>query len=471
MNLARSSVKLFLANVISAGIQFLGITFFARELGASQMGVFFLFQALLGMLAIPADFGLRGAVEKRISEGESPGAFLSSAVLLKLIPLTLIVLGILLFRSWINSYLGADLAVWLALAIVLQEAAQLAIIVLRGELRVGETAVLNVARRITWVGGGALLVSYGFEVEALIYSLLVGIALILVWGWYKTSISLGKPSITHVRSLFDYSKYNVVSSIGGYFYSWMDVAIIGLFLTQAHVGAYETAWRVTTVTILLSRAVATTLFPQVSQWDTKDAKKQIESVIHQAIVPSMLFVIPAFFGVLIFSREILTLVFGTEFAIASAVLIILTGEKIFQSIHIVFGRALQGINQPNLAARATAISVCLNLLLNFILVPTIGIVGAAIATTVSFAMNTVIHGYYLSQFVEIDLPYRQIGWCVLSAVVMSGVVLGIRSIISTDNLTNLIVLILLGAAIYGLVLLSSSVREKVFGNIGIPSSK
>jgi len=138
MNIAQSSLKLFIAKTASAALQFIGITYFARELGAAPMGVFFLFQALLGMLAIPADFGLRGAVEKRISEGKSQGTFLSSALALKAIPIITIVLAIVSFRSLINNYIGADIAKLLAVAIVLQEIAQLSVVVLKGELRVGK---------------------------------------------------------------------------------------------------------------------------------------------------------------------------------------------------------------------------------------------------------------------------------------------------------------------------------------------
>lgn len=466
MDLARSSIKLFLANVVGAGLQFLGITFFARELGASQMGVFFLFQALLGMLAIPADFGLRGAVEKRISEGETPGAFLSSAIVLKSVPITVIVLGILLLRPWINDYIGADVAVWLALAIVVQEAAQLAIVVLKGELRVGETAVLDIARQVTWVGGGALLVGYGLEAEAMIFSLLAGMGVMLVWGWYKSSVPVRRPTISYARSLFDYSKYNVISSIGGYFYSWMDVAIIGLFLTQAHVGAYEIAWRVTAVVMLFSQAIAATLFPQVSRWNTENATNRIESTIRGAITPSLILVIPAFFGVILFSREILGIVFGPEFSVAWLVLITLIGEKFFQSIHVILGRSLQGIDRPDLAAKAGVVAMFLNLVLNLILIPQYGIVGAAVATTISFVCNTILHAYYLSRFLTIRIPYGEVAGLIVASLGMTVGLFIVSSTIVISTLPQLVTIVMIGGVLYGgFVLLVPSLRRTIIRHV------
>ena len=85
-----------------------------------------------------------------------------------------------MLHSWINTYIGADVAVLLAVAIVLQEVAKLSVVVLKGRLRVGETAILNVVHRVTWVGGGALLVSYGLKAEAMIYSLLAGFGVMLI---------------------------------------------------------------------------------------------------------------------------------------------------------------------------------------------------------------------------------------------------------------------------------------------------
>lgn len=415
------------------------------------------------MLSIPADFGLRGAVEKRISEGDSQGSFLTTAIIIKSVPILVIILFIILSREYINSYLGSELAMYLILAVILQEAALLGIFTLKGELRVGETAVLNVVRYGTWVGGGVVLINYGYGAKGLVLSLLAGLLFISIWSWFKSSISLGSPSLAHGRSLTTYGKYNVVSSIGGYFYSWMDIAIIGLFLTQAHVGAYEVAWRVTAVTLLFSKAIATTLLPQISQWDAKGARDRIESIVSESITPSLLLVLPAFFGTLVFSQDILVLLFGVEFTIASIVMIILAGEKILQAVHVVFGYALHAINQPNLAARATIISILLNLVLNVVLILSFGIIGAAIATTFSFAVNGILHWKYLSKYINIYFPKKEIGWCIISSAGMALILRFVQTIKEVDNLLMLFSVIVLGVGIYtALILGYEPTRSKAF---------
>ena len=448
MNIAKSSLKLFGANIIGAAIQFVGITYFARELGAASVGVFFLFEALLGMLAIPADFGLRGALEKRVSEGESRGAFLSSTVALKVLPVSIILLGIFLGEPYINDYLGANVALLLGLAIVLQEVSQLSLAVLRGELRVGETAVLRVVRQGTWFLVSFLLINQGYGSSSLIYGLITGLVLMSLCGWFKCSVTPGRPTWEHARSLFRYGRFNFISSIGGYFYNWMDIAILGLFLTQAHVGAYEIAWRVSAIVMLLSRAIAKSAFPEVSRLDANDDQGRIEDIVRDTITPSMVLVIPSMVGAAILSRDILRLVFGPEFTIAWVVLIILMSEKLFQSVHIILGRALQGINRPDLAAYATVVSVVANLVLNVVLIYQFGLVGAAFATTLSFILNTTLHGYYLSKFIKVEFPIKELSWLSISAIGMGIALWFIWVYVSIDSLIELVSVIVICAVLY-----------------------
>lgn len=466
MNIARSSIKVFVARAASSLIVFVGITFFARELDPHQMGVFFLFQALLGVIAIPADFGIGSGVTKRLSEGESPGSILSTAIALKALLLIPFISGIVLFQETINDYLGADLALLLVVALVLQESAKLTIRVLEGELRVGETAGPLFSRKVVFVGVGSLLVFMDVGVRGIIYGLLSGFAVMLAWGVWKGPTTLDSPSFEQADSLFDYSKYAFVSSVGGYFYSWIDVAIIGFFLTQYDVGVYEIAWRVTAVVMLFSSSIATTIFPKVSQWDAEDATERIETLLSEAIAPALFVAIPAFFGVVLFSEEILGLVFGAEYAAGWLVLIILMGEKVIQSVHIILGRSLQGINRPDLAAKAGVVSIVLNLVLNVVLILEYGIVGAAVATALSFIVNSILHAYYLSRFVSIRVPYEPIGGCVASSFGMAIILYIADSAVVIGSLPVLLLIIGLGMAVYaGFALVIPPSRGIILDNI------
>lgn len=392
MDLTKSSLKIFGARICKSLASLSAVIIFSRELGATPLGIYYPFVALLGILAIPADFGIGSAAQKRISEGEDASQYLSSAIALKLPILAVVSLLIIAARGYVNQFLGAPLAIPFVATLIVSQGAHLAIGVLRGELRVGETAIIEVLQPFGWLVFGYAFYTQEYGVYALIYGHLIGSILMFVVGWWKVSTSVTRPTIEHTQSLFDYSRYSVIASVGGYLYSWMDTAIITLFVvtsavaTRADVGAYENAWRLSLVVMMLTQAISTSLFPQISQWDAQDATDRIESVLPTALLPGILLVIPAIIGTIVLSRDLLRILFGPEFTVAWLVLIILSGEKLFQSLHSVFGSALQGIDRPDLDAYSTMASAAVNLILNIVLIWQFGIVGAAIATTVASAV-------------------------------------------------------------------------------------
>lgn len=468
MDIARSTLKLYFAQLGSAALVAGGLVYFSRELGAATMGAFFLFQAVLEMLMIPADFGLRGAVEKRISEGERPPDILSTGLALKAGLAALVVAGILAFRGQVNAYIGAELAVYLAVAVVLREFSWLTTRVLKGELRVEETATLKFTQKAVWILGGAALVYLGFEVEGLVYGLIAGFAVVLLWGTWKVSTPVGRPSRERARSLVDYSKYNVVTSVQGYVGNWLDVVFIGFFLSQAHVGAYEVSWRVTTFVLLLSKSIAQSIFPQISEWSGEDATGRIERLITAVITPSVFLLIPALVGTALLGEPILELVFGAEFGIAGVAFVVLMGFTLVRGFGVVFGRALGAIDQMRLAAVSGVVATASNVVLNAVLVFQFGLVGAAVATLISGVVGTSLDLHFLSRHVSVEFPVAELKYCVVAAGVMGVVVFLARSSVGVDSLPRLLAVIALGGATYGgAVLLFRPLRSRVLETLPV----
>lgn len=448
MDLSRSALKIFLAKGGNAVVFFAGITVFARELGPSQIGVFFLFQTVLGLTTIVADFGVRGALEKRLSEGQRPGTMVATAIALKLVTIAGAAGVILLIRPYLNQYLGGEYAAYLVIALTVQEFADLFIQAVRGELRVGETAIIEFAREVTWATSGLILVSAGYGVTGLIYGLILGSTMAACWAFFKLETRVGRPTELSAWSLYDYAKYYFLSSVSGKVYQWMDVAIIGLFLTYADVGAYEVAWEVTLLVLLVSKTLSITLFPQMSQWSAEAAVARIEAVVPDAIGVALFLSIPAFVGIFVLNYEVLSVIFGPEYTIAAGVIVVLMVEKVFQSVNDVFGSTLRGIDRVDLVARAVVVTIAVNLVLNVVLVLTIGLVGAALATMTAAIVQTLLNGRYLSQNITLRLPYRLIAWSIVNAATMGVIVAGVRLLLPFEGMILLAICVGVGAASY-----------------------
>jgi O-antigen/teichoic acid export membrane protein len=466
MNLARASSLLFVVELLNTAIGFLGTVYFARELGATLLGVFFLFEATLYTMATVVDFGLRGAVEKRISAGEDPGQMFGAAVVLKLLLIVVVSLAVLAIRDPLAAYVGADLALELIGVVIAFELSMLVVHVLQGELRVAQTAVLHFLRSLTFVTVAVGLLQYGYGVRALVWALLVSYTVLLVGASLRVSTPVSRPGRYHLRSLYDYAKFNGIWGLGGHVYNWMDVIIIGVFLSQAAVGAYELAWRLTTTAIMFSTVFARVLFPQLSAWQADGATGKVRDLLADAMTTSLLLIVPSVVGVALIGREILGVVFGLEYTIAAAAFLVLMVEKLPQAVNLVLDKGIQAFDRPKYGAIATVVSLSMNVALNLLLVPRYGLVGAAAATLLSVVVNTAILWYYLARLTTVRFPVVDVGWTVVAAAGMGVALLGLTRVLSVETPTTLLAAVALSAVVYGAgVLAAPPLRMKIVENV------
>jgi len=448
MDLGRSTLKLLVARTGNALLFFGAIVYFTRAIPAERISAFFLYLALLGLLSIPADLGMRGALEKRLSEGAARSATLGSALAFKSVTLSVVSVAVLVGAPVIESVLGMPFTGLLVLGLIAQELGRTYIQVVRGELRVGATAPIVFFRRVVWVGIGVALVNVGWGTRGILIGHIVGRTVEFCWAFVRSQTEVGRPSVARLRSLFAFSKYQTITSVGGRIYQWMDVVIIGALLSGRYVSAYEVAWQVTLLVLLLSKSIELNLFPQISQWNADASVDRIESVISRAIGIVLFVSVPAIVGAALYAESLLTLFFRPEYAIASTVLVILMIEKLFQSYNDIVGTSIRALDRPDLSARAIVVSVGVNLVASPALVLLVGFEGAAIATGGAWFLNAVLQTTYLSRFVEITYPVRLVGWYAVASIGMGGLMFVVRRTVPVDGLAGLLAQITLGVCLY-----------------------
>ncbi|OAQ54139.1 hypothetical protein HTG_01000 [Natrinema mahii] len=471
MGYERTSVVLFLSRVSTAALGFLGTIYYARTLGPAIIGVFFLVQSLVGVLSVPADLGVQGAAEKRISEGGDNSELFTSALLIMAVSFGVISVLVLLMSKTITEYLGSPLIWELLLLLFATVLSQLVLSLLRGELKIEISAILEGVRAIVTIVMSVALILYGLEVKALIFGGVVGSASILPLAWIWIDSNLSTPSLKHLESIYSFSKYNMLVRSSGLVYGWIDVLVIGFFLSEMYVGVYEIAWRVSAVSILASGAIAQVVFPNFSRLFAEGDKKTVEDTVPSAITYSLLIPIAIFFGSLPLSTDLLSLVYGPAFGMGGVVLILLMAERTVHSFHNIIFNILMAGDKPATAFKISAISIIANVSLNIILIPLIGIVGAAIAMLSSYILNASL--YYLSVprllDLEIRVPVKNIFWMVASGALMAVIVWLLKSTIAVQSLVSLGVLIGVGGVVYFVLLITNpdfrSMMKEIFSSI------
>lgn len=167
----------------------------------------------------------------------------------------------------------------------------------------------------------------------------------------------------------------------------IDTALVGVMLGTSAVGVYAANYRifetVTFVTWTLTRATVPVI---ASRPDDRD------HVRHWAQI-SMLAMLSAYlpYGVLMALRgdDIVTALLGPEFA-DPGVLVALALAPAFFGIGHQCASALLALRPDPVVLLASVMALVLNIGLNLVLIPAYGILGAAIATTASFAAQALV---------------------------------------------------------------------------------
>jgi O-antigen/teichoic acid export membrane protein len=462
MDVREAVMKLFSGGLFLAVLEFAAIAAFTNMLGSGAIGSFFLFRTIVGIVGIPTDFGVSRAAEKALSAGDRTGEVLSTAVLVKFLFILPWLMGLILVGSRVENYIGAEgTTILVALGIVGQQGQQLAIRLLSGQLMVHRTALLRVLGKVVWLSAGFGLIWAGLESPAIMMSFIAGNLTVIVLALYRMKISLAWPTLSRARSLVDFGKYIFIGSAGGFLYSWMDVAILRLFAPPSVIGAYEIAWRVASLSMLLTRAIREALFAQISQWHSNGDLKSISNAFFTWLPVPLYMTIPAFLGIVVLGKNMLHTLFGANVVVAYPVLIIFGFEKIVRSLHLILSPSLFAMDKPELAYRGSIASIVANLVLNLLLIPKIGMIGAAIATTISAGVAAFISTRYLMRFVKLSLPWSQVSWSVTCSLVMAGVVYVIVQLLTLGWL-QLVVGVGTGILLYsGMMLMNMPIRMRV----------
>lgn len=464
MKIARSAFVHFLTQIGTAVLGFVGTLYAARILGESILGHYFLFFAVLLIVYQPTSVGIDAATRKRISEGLELSKFFGASLILKMLLFSASAVLILLFSEQVESYIGggvsANLLVFVLFFLTITSSLRS---VLEGEKRVGTSGFLNflqnLVRVLTWIS----LISLGLGVIALIVGYWAGLIVVILAAVVLVSTRPKLPSKGHFKSLLSFSVYSVLGSVRGKALSWTDTIVLGFFVSSGMVGIYEVAWNISDFFMFASFSIGTVLFPNVSELDTKGNKKRIEKVLNDSLIFTGIIVIPGVVGSVILGEEVLS-IYGEGFTEGYYFLIILVLGRTLQAYELVLMRICDAMDRPDLTFRAHTVFIIVNLIGNVVLIQSIGVIGAAIATSTSLAISFVLIYRYVSRLVEIKIPTKELFLQAVSAAIMGGVLYSSIQLLSNLQTWRTLALVILGGAVYfgTLLILSDTVRELAF---------
>ena len=158
------------------------------------------------------------------------------------------------------------------------------------------------------------------------------------------------------------------------------------------------------VPLAIVTALGTSIFPKIIQAFVCKDRKELKKQTSYSFRMMYIIVMPATFGLAILSKEIYTFLFPSN----SGYTLLMYGSAllIFMSITTIQNVILQGINKLYLIIVSASIGLFAKIIINIVLVaiPSVNIMGAVVATFVSFIIPTVINHRKIKEFFKVNIP-------------------------------------------------------------------
>jgi O-antigen/teichoic acid export membrane protein len=472
MDIARGGIIWSLANFVVLGLSWLALAYFTRALAAPEviLGRYYLFETLVAFVALGAGGGVTQALNKRVSEGHDRGAFVGTGLVLVVGLLVVASVGVALATPLITGYFGTS--AWLVLFAVLA--------IWGVRLRITVTSILEGFSRVGLSGGVELLgvftkvvvqiglVAAGYGLLGLVAGAAVGPIVAAVVAAVAVRVPLKRPTLTHARSLLTYGKYAFAREFTSKFYDNVDTVVIAVLLSEAAVGFYNVGFRFALVLTVVSGGIRVASFPEISSRAHDDQLDRVVEILEDGIVFSTLLAIPATAGIALLADRLIVTFYTAELAAAATVAVIAVAAKVPDGVRYVFDAGIDGLDRPEVTFRAGVLLIVTNAILDLLLVPRIGIEGAAVASLVGITLAMAYVGRVLLAELRLgmtDLPLAEVGAQVFAAVAMASVVAGLDRLLAFAVPVELTVLISAGTASYFAVLLvvSGSNRRRLAG--------
>jgi O-antigen/teichoic acid export membrane protein len=284
--------------------------------------------------------------------------------------------------------------------------------------------------------------------------LVVGV--ILVQGLFVVLIfslifrDIGWPQIKFA-GLKNYLTYSVPMLPGDVLF-WIVMAsdryFITHFLSISQTGIYSASAVLANLIGLLSWPIGIVLFPAVTRlWEQKDIVK-VGSYFQYSLKLFLTLAVPAAGGLYVLSEPLLNVFTTSEFLVEGNLILLLAIGELFIGISVINEYQIFLVKKTKWLPLIYTIGAGTNAGINIVLIPKIGIFGAAISTIVSYSLLSVIITFWGRKMIDYKLDFGYALKVVLATIVM----IGCLWFIDFKGIIGVFALIIIGIVIYGLII-------------------
>jgi O-antigen/teichoic acid export membrane protein len=407
--LAAGSGTIFLGGLVDKGVRLVTLWLLARVLGPATFGLYTTATTVVTLVQMISPLGADSAALLFASRARNDRSRLKgtaqTVLLLGLAGGALGTTALLFGRSFADAPLSHALGIVAPAVLVGSLAAVLsALLQAVGRLRSFVLAMLVVWPIATLLAAVVALAVGGVDAVLVAY-VVGGVAALtaLAWStWGEFGALLRDPALEparDVRGLLSFSIPQSLSKVLWQFNLWTDVLMLSWLATAAEVGIYRVALSIAMLGTLPVMALTTAMNPRAAALVHAGELTRLDHLLKVGTRTLLVLLAPCFL-LLALLPELFLRLFDPVYERGAAALLALVAG---QAIYVLTGPtgsllAMAGYARVNLANNLLA--VVLNVALNLVLIPRMGVLGAALASL------TALTAWTLARTVEVKVLLR-----------------------------------------------------------------
>ena len=484
MNIAKTIAKggafVLLGSLVGKGIRFITEVVLGRTLGLDGYGVYALGLSVLMILRHFSSLGFKTGVVRfgagyfAAKEYSKFRGLLKFSLWLVLGGGLAVGLGLFFSGGYLANRIFADgrlRTIFYIVAIGLPAYGAMWVVTeaIRAQRKMGlYTGLEHVGQPLLFlilVGGGVLFgLTSSFALTAFIISLgmvaFVGLILLLRSSPFQKQVESSQKSFDYEPSRW--LRYSVPLVIVGVSYMLLhetDRIMIGYFLGTESVGLYNAAARLAYLTAIFVNSFAGIFSPLAAGFHQKGELGKIRFLLVTTTRWTLILTLPLVGLLVIFPRFFLGW-FGPEYKVATFTLMFLAFAYLTSAGTGNTGALLKMVDRQNVEVINTIGTALLNIVLNILLIPIYGVMGAAIATGVSIMVIQLVKLIEVKIFLGFT-PYELNFLKPLFASMISGsIILLMKNYISSPSLKFVFLFILIFLLCYILLLVLFGIEKE-----------
>ncbi len=196
----------------------------------------------------------------------------------------------------------------------------------------------------------------------------------------------------HFKEIFNFTKWLMLGTTAVYFINWGDNLVLRPFVPMGDIGAYNLGYKFFKGITTLTFVVNAYFLPFVSQ-NIGDSSKVRNYLFNKR--PKILLLGLVFIGLLFVAAPfVFKLAYGDIYRDSVVVLRILLIGSVLAFYNSLYGPIIGALKEYKFQQITNVMQILLNVLLNLLLVPKMGIIGAAVATVSAYLCRSITIEFY-----------------------------------------------------------------------------